>query len=130
MDGHSRFMKWVGKDFIIHGLFVDDMEHTSTSQILMDELMKDYSHDFEITGGEVMSSFLGLQVDHVNEEIHLHMDHYVESVLNEYKAFVVKKLRAKTLPIQPNYQLTSEDPKMEDTGSKDPRKTFFRSFVP
>ena len=66
-----------------------------------------------------MSSFLGLQVDHVNEEIHLHMNHYVESVLNEYKAFVVKKLRPKTLPIQPNYQLTSEDPKMEDTGNKD-----------
>ena len=43
------FMKWVGKDFIIHGLFVDDMEHTSTSQILMDEFMKAYSHDFEIT---------------------------------------------------------------------------------
>ena len=26
------FMKWEGKDFIIHGLFVDDMQHTSTSQ--------------------------------------------------------------------------------------------------
>ena len=22
------FMKWVGQDFIIHGLFVDDMQHT------------------------------------------------------------------------------------------------------
>ena len=28
-------MKWVGEDFIIHGLFVDDMQHTSTSQALM-----------------------------------------------------------------------------------------------
>ena len=123
------FMKWVGKDFIIHGLFVDDMEHTSTSQTLMDEFMQAYSRDFEITGGEVMSSFLGLQVDHVNEEIHLHMDHYVESVLNEYKAFVIKKLRPKTLPIQPNYQLTSEIPTIDNKGDKDPRKTFFRSFV-
>jgi hypothetical protein len=32
-------MKWVGEDFIIHGLFVDDMQHTSTSQALMDEFM-------------------------------------------------------------------------------------------
>ena len=52
------FMKWVGKDFIIHGLFVDNMEHSSMSQALMDEFMKAYSHDFEITRGEAMCSFL------------------------------------------------------------------------
>ncbi len=44
-----------------------------------------YGHDFEITGGDVMSTFLGLQVDHVNQEIHLHMDNYVEEILREYK---------------------------------------------
>ena len=30
-----------------------------------------------------MSTFLGLQVDHVNQEIHLHMDNYVEEILRE-----------------------------------------------
>ena len=123
-------MKWVDKDFIIHGLFVDDMQHTSTSQALMDEFMDAFSRDLEITGGEVMNTFLGLQVDHVNSEIHMHMDHYVESVLKEYKSFVMnKKLRPKMLPVQPNYQLPQEDPKTEAEGDKDPRKTFFRSFV-
>jgi hypothetical protein len=58
------------------------------------------------------------------------MDHYVESVLKEYKSFVMnKKLRPKMLPVQPNYQLPQEDPKTEAEGDKDPRKTFFRSFV-
>ncbi len=52
------FMKWAGEDLIIHGLFVDDMQHTSTSQALMYEFMEAYSRDFEITGGEVMSTFL------------------------------------------------------------------------
>ena len=59
------FMKWVGKDFIIHGFFVDNMQHTSTSQALMNEFMHAYSWDVEITGGEIMGTFLGLQVDHV-----------------------------------------------------------------
>jgi len=79
----TMFIKWVGKDFIIHGLFVDDMQSASTNQKLMDEFLAAYDHDFEITGGNVMSTFLGLQVDRVNQEIHLHMDNYVEETLNE-----------------------------------------------
>ena len=43
----------------------------------MDEFMAKYSRDFEITGGELMSTFLGLQVDHLNDEIHLYMDTYI-----------------------------------------------------
>ncbi len=43
----------------------------------MDEIMAKYSRDFEITGGGAMNTFLGLQVDHANEEIHTHMDNYV-----------------------------------------------------
>ena len=59
----------------------------------------------------------------------MHMDHYVETVLIEYKAFVMnKKLRHKMLPVQPNYQLPKEEPEMEGKG-EDPRKTFYRSFV-
>ena len=63
-------------------------------------------------GGEIMTTFFGLQVDHVNSEIHMHRDHYVESVLNEYKTFVMnKKLRHKKLPVQPNYQLPKTEPR-------------------
>ena len=75
------FIKWEGDDFIIHGLFVDDLQTASTSQTLMDKFLEEYSREFEITGGEVMSTFLGLQVDQVQSEIHLHMDNYVSSVL-------------------------------------------------
>jgi hypothetical protein len=95
----------------------------------MDEFMLAYARDFEITGGEIMTSFLGLQVDHVNSEIHMHMDHYVENVLSEYKTFVLNKtLRHKMLPIQPNYQLPKTEPMLEGKG-EDPRTTFYRSFV-
>ena len=119
-------MKWVGQNFIIHDLFVDDMQHTPTSKALMDEFMAKYSRDFEITGGKLMNTFLGLQVDHGNDEIHMHMDTYVHNVLDEYKTFARKTLRPKKLPIAPNYQLPASDAdqKLMD---KDPK--FFRAFV-
>ena len=55
------FIKWEGDDFIIHGLFVDDLQTASTSQTLMDKFLEEYSREFEITGEEVMSTFLGLR---------------------------------------------------------------------
>jgi hypothetical protein len=42
----TMFMKWEGSDFIIHGLFVDDMAHASTSQKMIKKFMKEYSKDF------------------------------------------------------------------------------------
>ena len=64
------------------------------------------------SGADGVDIFLGLQVDHVNSEIHMHMDHYVETVLNEYKTFVMnKKLCHKMLPVQPNYQASTSYPR-------------------
>ena len=74
-----------------------------------------------------MSTFLGLQVDHCDDEIHMHMDTYVQGVLDEYKAFARKTLRPKQLPIAPNYQLPVSDSKNQELMDKDPK--FFRSFV-
>ena len=65
-----------------HGLFVDDLQTASTSQTLMGMFLEEYSREFEITGGEVMSTFLGLQVDQVQSEIQLNMDNYVSSILS------------------------------------------------
>ena len=72
----------------------------------------------------LMSTFLGFQVDHSNDEIHLHMDTYIQGVLDEYKAFARKTLRPKKLPIAPNYQLPASDAdkKLMD---KDPKLFLF-----
>ncbi len=45
------FMKWDGDNFIIHGLFVDDMMHIPTCDKLKQEFLAKYSKDFNITGG-------------------------------------------------------------------------------
>jgi hypothetical protein len=52
------FMKRTGADFIIHGLFVDDMMHVSTSADLSAEFMAKYTADFKVTGGGLMETFL------------------------------------------------------------------------
>ena len=46
----TMFMKWDGDDFILHGLFVDDMSTIPTSYHLKEEFMALYSADFDVTG--------------------------------------------------------------------------------
>jgi hypothetical protein len=55
-------LKWEGSHFIMHGMFVDDMAHAAASQKMIKRFMKEYSKDFEYTGGGFMTSFLGLEV--------------------------------------------------------------------
>ena len=79
------FMKREGSDFIIHGLFVDDMMHVPTCDRLRDEFLKLYQKDFEITGGGLMETFLGMEIEQPGKVIRLHLDTYVQQVLAEYK---------------------------------------------
>ena len=94
------FMKTQGKDFIIHGLFVDDMMHIPTCSRLQDEFIRKYSKDFDITGGGLMETYLGIEVEQPGKVIFLHLDNYINEVLEEYKAYIKKMLRVKRLPIQ------------------------------
>ena len=68
------FMKREGSDVIIHGLFVYDMRHVPTCDRLRDEFLKLYQKDFEITGGGLMETFLGMEVEQPGKVIRLHLD--------------------------------------------------------
>ncbi len=63
-------------DFIIHGLFVDDLKHVPSCDRFRDEFLELYKKDFEITGGGLMETFLGMEVDKPNKVIRLHLDSY------------------------------------------------------
>ena len=116
------FMKCVGGDFIMHGLFVDDMMHAPTCDKLWNEFLELYSKDFEITGGGIMECFLGMEVEQSDGEIRLHLDKYLRETLDEYKEFIKKSLRPKTTLMRRNIVLEKEDCP-EVPGQR------FRSFV-
>ncbi len=122
------FMRREGKDFILHGLFVDDMMHTSNNARPKEEFMKKYSKDFNITGGDLMKSFLGMQVEQGDNKIKLHLDHYVQEMLTEYKDCIKKSLRPRRVPMNPGVVLL---PGPEGCPAiPDPHKQkFYRSFV-
>ncbi len=61
------FKRTEGSDYIIHGLFVDDMKHISSC----DEFTKKDSKDFEITGGGLMKTFLGMELEQNGQVIKL-----------------------------------------------------------
>jgi hypothetical protein len=71
------FMKRQGSDFIMHGLFVDDMMHVSTFGKPLDEFLALYQKDFEITGGGLMETFLGMEVEQLGKVNKLHLDSYI-----------------------------------------------------
>ena len=120
------FMKRQGSEFIIHGLFVDDMMHVPTCDKLRDEFLELYQRDFEITGGGLMETFLGMEVEQPGKVIRMHLDTYIQTVLDEYKEYIKKALRTKRVPMSPGIVLNNEDcPDLPD-----PRKQkYFRSFI-
>ena len=92
---NTIFKKTKGSDYIIHGLFVDDMMHISSCDELKAEFMKKYSRDFEITGGGLMKTFLGMEVEQDDTGIKLHLDQSIQTVLSEYTEYIKKSLRPK-----------------------------------
>ncbi len=102
------FTKRYSNDFIIHGLFVDDMMHvTTSSEALRDEFMTKYTANFKVTGGGLMETFLGMEVIQTKHHIKLHLDHYVGDLLREYKTYIQETLQLKKVQTSPGVILTS-----------------------
>jgi hypothetical protein len=89
------FMKHEGEEWIMHWLFVDDMIHVSTSYNLCDKFIREYQADVDITLGDVMSSFLGMEIEHNKWDLTIRLDMYIQETLAYYKAAVTKFLKQK-----------------------------------
>jgi hypothetical protein len=63
------------------------------------------SKEFEYTGGDFMTSFLGLEVEQAKGQIQLHLDTYVNEMLEDYKAYTKRDLKPKKIPMQPGVVL-------------------------
>jgi hypothetical protein len=95
------FMKWEEDDFIINGVFVDDFATIPTSQKLKDEFEALYTADFDVTGGGIMTTFLGLEVEQSDDGISLHLDTYIKELVEEYKDIHKKFIKPKSVPMSP-----------------------------
>jgi hypothetical protein len=132
MDGEKRLSggKQWEHDFhevvSFHGLFVDGMIHVPTSDALKKEFMEKYTRDFDITGGGLMETFLGMQVEQSKGRIRLHLDNYIQEILDEYKVFQTKSLHPMLVPIQPGLVLTKDDCPILPESRK---QKFYRSFI-
>ena len=66
-------MKRTGDEYIIHGLFVDDMKHIYSCDAMKDEFLALYKKDFDITGGTKMETFLGMVDDQSGKSIKIYI---------------------------------------------------------
>ncbi len=80
----TMFMKWEDDHFILHGTFVDDFATVPTSEKLKEEFASLYSADFDVTGGALMESFVGLEVEQSEEGTRLHLDTYIQELIEKY----------------------------------------------
>ena len=74
----TMFMKLKGKEWIMHGLFVDVMAHASTCPKLKKQFLQEYKKDFDITEEDIMSTFLGMEVERSKGSINLHLNTYIQ----------------------------------------------------
>jgi hypothetical protein len=120
------FMKHEVEEWIMHGLFMHDMIHASTSDNLSDKFLSEYQEDFNIILKDVMSSLLGMKIEHNKRDLTIHLDTYIQETLAEYKAAATKFLKPKQMPMRPRIMLELED----CPESPDPvKQKVSRSFV-
>ena len=79
----TMVMKWEGDDFILDGPFVDDISTITTSDHLRvkEEFMALYSADFDVTGRDLMQSFVVLEVEQLEDCIKLHLDMHIQELI-------------------------------------------------
>jgi hypothetical protein len=63
----------MGSDYVVHCLFVDDIMHIYSCDAIMEEFMQLYPKDFEITGGKLMETILGMKVKETPHSIKIHL---------------------------------------------------------
>jgi hypothetical protein len=120
-------MKRTSDDFIIHGLFLDNIKTASTVALTY-EFLERYSKVFEITGGRLMDWFIRLSVEQTYSSITLHLEQYISDAIGQYKTFATKSLQPKITPMQPgsNLSLSSDD----SPATPDPRRqTHYRLMI-
>jgi hypothetical protein len=71
-------MKHENGNWIIHGVFVEDKIHASTSEKLKLEFIAEYKGNFKITFKDLMTSFLRMEVEQDKGSICLHLDNNIQ----------------------------------------------------
>ena len=66
----------------MHCVFVDDMMHALTCDKLSDEFLELYKKGFDYTGGGLMETFLGMEVEQPGKVIKLHLGMFRKSWLS------------------------------------------------
>ncbi len=68
-----------------------------------------YSADFDVTGGDLIQSFLGLEVEQLDGCIKLHLDMYIQELIAEYQLIRPEFLKPKKVHMSPGLVLDTND---------------------
>jgi hypothetical protein len=114
-------------DWLINGLYVDDMKHVPSCKRIFVDYLKKYNQRFKTTGGisKLADRFVGLEYEQGVDGIKLHQDGYVRTMLSEFEAELPNPLRTKKVPMS----LASEMIEDEEPEKSVDRQKRYRSYV-
>lgn len=101
-------------DYLIHGVFVDDMARLPSNPRIMREFLTKYNQEFNTTGGmeKDMDIFVGLELIQGPDGTKVHQDSYVRQLVEDYEKAMGEPLRGKRTPMSnaPDAVLGQDEP--------------------
>ncbi len=101
--------------------------HTLAGSLMkLREFLELHKKDFEITGGGIIQTFQGKEVEHPGKVIRLNFESYIQDVLTECKAYIKKALSLKKVPMSSGLAFTNEYCPINPEQQK---QKYYRSFI-
>ena len=106
--------------FLLACLYVDDLIFTGNSPSMFEKFKQDMAREFEMTDIGLMSYYLGIEVNQMDDEILISQGSYTREILKKFK---MENCQAVSTPIECGTKLS----KFEESEKVDP--TYFKSLV-
>ncbi|KAJ9566256.1 hypothetical protein OSB04_002222 [Centaurea solstitialis] len=114
------YRRSIGADFIIVGVYVDDLDVTGTSLNIISKFKEAMSTKFDMTDLGVLTYYLGIEVYQRNEDIIITQTGYAKKVLKDAGMF---DCNPTLVPMDPNVKFSKGE------GEEDTEVTEYRSLV-
>ncbi|XP_073111813.1 uncharacterized protein [Elaeis guineensis] len=121
----ALYVKKKDENILLVSLFVDDLIFTGNSTQLIKEFKQAMAKEFEMTDMGLMSHFLGLEVNQLENGIFLSQEHYAKEVVKRFK---MEECNPISTTVDYGAKLSKNDEDYSDSdwgGDMDDRKSTF-----
>jgi hypothetical protein len=94
------------REFIILGVYVDDILAAASDERLLDKLCDDLNRQFKIKNLGRPTHFLGMQIEQDKSGITIHQTNYLQGILDRFN---LHRITPRNTPMDPNIDLSPQE---------------------